>query len=59
MAYYHRVISEKSGYDLNEYNNVRDILYNTDVIISSVKSIVYSPVGRLIYIYIIKKKNIV
>ena len=53
MAYYHRVISEKSGYDLNEYNNVRDILYNTDVIISSVKSIVYSPVGRLIYIYII------
>ena len=26
------VISEKNGYDLNAYNNVRDILYNTDVI---------------------------
>ena len=22
----------KNGYDLNAYNNVRDILYNTDVI---------------------------
>ena len=33
---------QKNGYDLNAYNNVRDILYNTDVI----TNIVY------IYIYI-------
>ena len=34
MSYYYRVISEKNEYDLNAYNNVRDILYNTDVIIN-------------------------
>ena len=28
---------QKNGYDLNAYNNVRDILYNTDVITSVVK----------------------
>ena len=39
---------EKNGYDLNAYNNVRDILYNTDVITNIVKSIVHSPVGKLI-----------
>ena len=34
MSYYYRIISEKNGYDLNAYTNVRDILYNsnTDVI---------------------------
>ena len=37
----------KNGYDLNVYNNVRDILYNTDVITNIVKSIVHSPVGKL------------
>ena len=31
---------QKNGYDLNAYNNVRDILYNTDVITNIVKSIV-------------------
>ena len=47
MSYYYRVISGKNGYDLNAYNNVRDILYNTDVI-TNVKSIVHSPVGKLV-----------
>ena len=36
---------QKNGYDLNAYNNVRDILYNTDVI---TKSIVHSPVGKFV-----------
>ena len=48
MSYYHRGISEKNGYVLNNYNNVGDILYNTDVITNIVKSIVHSPVGKLI-----------
>ena len=39
---------QKNGYDLNAYNNVRDILYNTDVITNIVKSIVHSPVGKLV-----------
>ena len=39
---------QKNGYDLNAYNNVRDILYNTDVITNLVKSIVHSPVGKLL-----------
>ena len=38
----------KNGYDLNAYYNVRDTLYNTDVITNIVKSIVHSPVGKLI-----------
>ena len=44
---------KKNGYDLNAYNNVRDILYNTDVIINIVQSIVHSPVGKLVKIIII------
>ena len=50
MSYYHRVISEKNGYDLklNAYNDVRDILYNTDVITNIVRLIVHSPVGKLV-----------
>ena len=40
----------KNGYDLNAYNNVRDISYNTDVITNIVKSIVHSPVGKLVQI---------
>ena len=39
---------QKNGYDLNAYKNVRDILYNIDVITNIVKSIVYSPVGKLV-----------
>ena len=39
---------QKNVYDLNVYNNVRDILYNTDVITNIVKSIVHSPVGKLV-----------
>ena len=39
---------QKNGYDLNAYNNVRDILYNTDAITNIVKSIVHSPVGKLV-----------
>ena len=41
-------IFQKNGYDLNAYNNVRDILYNTDVITNIVKSIVHSLVGKLV-----------
>ena len=39
---------QKNGYNLNAYNSVRDILYNTDVITNIVKSIVHSPVGKLV-----------
>ena len=39
---------QKNGYDLNAYNNVRDILYNTDVITNIAKSIVHSPMGKLV-----------
>ena len=38
---------EKNGYDFNACNNVRDILYNTDIN-SVVKLIVHSPVGKLV-----------
>ena len=34
--------------EINTYNNVRDILYNTDVITNIVKSIVHRPVGKLV-----------
>ena len=39
---------QTNGYDLHAYNNVRDILYNNDVITNIVKSIVHSPVGKLV-----------
>ena len=39
---------QKNRYDFTACNSVRDILYNTDVIISIVKLFVYSPVGRLV-----------
>ena len=39
---------QKNGYDFNDYNNVRDILYNTDIISSIVKLIVHSLVGKLV-----------
>ena len=39
---------QKNGYDLNAYNNVRDVLYNNDVITNTVKSIVHSPAGKFV-----------
>ena len=39
---------QKNGYDFDDCNNVRDILYNTDIRISIVKLIVHSPVGKLV-----------
>ena len=42
------LILKKWIYDLNAYNDVRDILHNTDVITNIVKSIVRSPVGKLV-----------
>ena len=48
MSYYHRVISEKNGYDFNACNNVRDILYNINIINSIAKLIVHNPVGKLV-----------
>ena len=41
MSYYHKVISQtkvisEHGYDFNACNNVRNILYNTDIINSIV-----------------------
>ena len=47
MSYYHRVMFKKNGYDFNAYN-VRDILYNADIISSIVKLIVHSPVGKIV-----------
>ena len=42
------LFQKKRRYDLNVYNNVRYILYYTDVITNIVKSIVHSPVGKLV-----------
>ena len=39
---------QKNGYDLNAYNNVRDILYKNDFITNIVKSIVHSLGGKLV-----------
>ena len=39
---------QKNGYDFNDCNNVRDILYDTDIIIFIVKLIVHSPAGKLV-----------
>ena len=44
MSYYHRVISE----NFNARNNVKDILYKTDIINPTVKLIVHCPVGKLV-----------
>ena len=38
---------QKNGYDFNVRNNIKDILYNTDVIASLVKLIAHSSVGKL------------
>ena len=47
MSCYYRVISERKNMT-NAYNNVRDILYITDVTNSIVKLIIHSPVGKLV-----------
>ena len=39
---------QKNRYDFNACNNVRDILYNADIINYIVKLIVHSPVVKLI-----------
>ena len=39
---------QTNEYDFSDCNNVRDILCNTDVIISVIKQILHSPVGKLI-----------
>ena len=39
---------QKNRHDFNACNNVRYILYNTDVITSVVKLIVHSPVNKLV-----------
>ena len=50
---------QKNGYDFNGCNNVRVILYNTDVITAIVKLTVHSPVGKLVnlLIYAWKKRE--
>ena len=47
MSYYHSYF-RKNGYDFNTCNDIRDILYNTDIINFVVKLIVHSPVGKLV-----------
>ena len=42
------LFQKRNGYGLNACNNVRDTLYNTDIINSFVKLIVHSPVGKLV-----------
>ena len=37
---------QRNRYDINACNNIRDILYNTDIINSIVKLIVHSPMGK-------------
>ena len=37
-----------NGYDFNACNNVREILYNTDITTFVVKLIVHNPVGKLV-----------
>ncbi|MCB4748308.1 MAG: hypothetical protein LGB54_06945 [Sulfurovum sp.] len=39
---------QKNGYDLNACNDIRDILYNTDVITNIVKSSLHSPVEKFV-----------
>ena len=47
MSYYHSHF-RKNGYDFNACTNVRDILYNTDVIASIVKLFAHSHAGKLV-----------
>ena len=43
-----QIFFQKNGYDFNDCNSIRDTLYNTDIIISIVKLVVHSPVGKLV-----------
>ena len=45
---YVNFVFQKNGYDFNACNNLRDTLYNTDIINSVVKLIVHSPVGKIV-----------
>ena len=45
---------QKNGHDFNACNNVKDILYNTDMINFIVKLIAHSPVGELL----LKKRSV-
>ena len=47
MSYYQSYF-RKMDIDFNACNNVRDILYNTDIINYIVKLVVHSPVGKLV-----------
>ena len=44
---------QKNEYDFNACNNVRDILYNTDIISSIFRLIDHSPVGKIAELKII------
>ena len=46
--YLNVILFQKNGYDFNACNNVRDILYKTDIIRSIVKLIVHSSVGKIV-----------
>ena len=39
---------KQTGYDFNDCNNATNILYNTDIIISTVKLVLHSPMGKLV-----------
>ena len=42
------VVFQKNGCDFNACNMVRDSLYNTDAITSTVRLIVHRPMGKLV-----------
>ena len=46
MSYYQGLF-QKNGYDFSACNNVRGILYNTDIINSIVKLTAHGPVSML------------
>ena len=43
-----QIYFRKNGFDFSDCNNVRDIFYNTDIMIFIVKLIVHSPAGKLV-----------
>ena len=47
MSYYIELFRKKV-YDFNDSKNIRDILYNADIINPIVQLIVHSPVGKLV-----------
>ena len=48
MSYYHIFLLLLNAYDFNDSNNIKDILYNTNVIISIVKWFVHSLVDKFV-----------